>query len=273
MTATQVKVSAEWLTLRERADAEARATDLVEGLVPHLPAGDRVIHDLGSGSGSMARWLAPRLCGAQHWILHDRDAELLEVAVADPPAAAADGAPVTVEARPGDIAELGPRGLTGASLVTASALLDMMTAAELGRLVETCSGAGCPVLIALSVIGEVELAPEDPFDSSVAAAFNEHQRRLSNGAPLLGPDAVAAAVAGFTDRGMDVVVSPSPWRLGAGQTELVAEWFAGWLGAACEQRPELRTEAAAYARRRAAEATAGELTVTVHHEDLLALPR
>ena len=37
-----------------------------------------VIHDLGCGTGSMGRWLAPRLPGPQHWVLHDRDADLLD---------------------------------------------------------------------------------------------------------------------------------------------------------------------------------------------------
>ena len=41
----------------------------------HLPAAGRlVIHDLGGGSGAMGRWLAPRLPGPQHWVVHDRDA-------------------------------------------------------------------------------------------------------------------------------------------------------------------------------------------------------
>ncbi len=45
------------------------------------------------------------------------------------------------------------------------------------------------------------------------------------------------------------------------------------MGAACEQQVELATETAAYARRRHAEASAGQLAVTVDHADLLVLPR
>ena len=69
MTAETVRVSPAWLRLREAADAAARASDLVEQIQPYLPAGDRaLIHDLGCGTGSMGRWLAPRLTGTQHWI-------------------------------------------------------------------------------------------------------------------------------------------------------------------------------------------------------------
>jgi hypothetical protein len=46
----------------------------------------------------------------------------------------------------------------------------------------------------------------------------------------------------------------------------------GWLAAACEQHPELGAVAASYARRRLAEAAEGRLSVTVHHQDLLARP-
>ena len=86
MSAAAVRVSPEWLALREPADAAARSAELAERLARHLPgAGRLVIHDLGGGSGAMGRWLAPRLPGPQHWVVHDRDADLLELAVADPP--------------------------------------------------------------------------------------------------------------------------------------------------------------------------------------------
>ena len=88
MSAEAVRVSPEWLVLREPADAAARSAELAERLARHLPAAGRlVIHDLGGGSGAMGRWLAPRLPGPQHWVVHDRDADLLELAVADAPAA------------------------------------------------------------------------------------------------------------------------------------------------------------------------------------------
>ena len=84
MSAEAVRVSPEWLALREPADAAARSAELAERLGRHLPAAGRlVIHDLGGGSGAMGRWLAPRLPGPQHWVVHDRDADLLELAVAD----------------------------------------------------------------------------------------------------------------------------------------------------------------------------------------------
>jgi hypothetical protein len=263
MIAEGVRVTPEWLLLREPADAAARSAELAERLGRHLTAAGRlVIHDLGGGSGAMGRWLAPRLRGPQHWVVHDRDARLLELAVADAPGVAS----VTVEARRSDITRLTPDELAGASLITASALLDILTADELARML--CACAGCPMLLALTVVGRVTLAPADPLDAPMGAAFNAHQRR----GRLLGPDAVAAAVDALRGTGAELVVRPSPWHLDAGHASLTAEWLSGWVAAACEQEPALAAEAGAYRDRRLAQVAAGTLAVTVDHADLLVLP-
>ena len=273
MTSEVVRVSSDWLALREPADAAARARDLVDRLGRELPVADRgPIHDLGAGSGSLGRWLAPLLPGRQHWVLHDRDADLLNVAAAHPPGPAADGAEVTVEVRRSDIIALDPGELAGATLVTASALLDMLTEHELAELVKVCAGPGCPVLITLSVVGRVLMTPADALDRRVAAAFNAHQRRETERGRLLGPDAAGRAADRFGRLGAEVLVRPSPWRLGAAHPGLTAEWFSGWVRAAREQEPQLAAELDDYATRRLAEAHRGRLSVIVDHADLLVLP-
>jgi hypothetical protein len=258
MIAEGARVSPDWLLLREPADGAARSAELVECLRRRLArAGPLLIHDLGGGSGAMGRWLAPRLPGQQHWVVHDRDAGLLELAVATGPAA------VTVEARGSDITRLTPHDLAGASLITASAVLDLLTAEGLARMLRVC--AGRPMLLTLTVVGRVTLSPADPLDARIGAAFNAHQRRGG----LLGPDAVATAV---KEVGGQVLVRPSPWRLNGANADLTAEWLSGWIAAACEQEPALAVESGAYRDRRLAQAAAGELAVTVDHADLLVLP-
>ncbi|MFJ9723641.1 class I SAM-dependent methyltransferase [Streptomyces sp. NPDC101209] len=263
----------EWLELREPADAAARSHDLLDPLrirLANLPGkAGLVIHDLGCGTGSMGRWLASRLDGAQHWVLHDRDPYLLHFAAVASPRSAADGSRVSVETRRGDVARLTADGLAGASLVTASALLDVLTREELETLADACTGAGCPALLTLSVAGRVELSPSDPMDAEITEAFNAHQRRDG----LLGPDAVDAACEAFSERGATVRVNPSPWRLGPGEAELTAQWLRGWVGAAVEERPELAARAERYLHDRLAACEAGDLHVTVHHSDLLAMSR
>jgi hypothetical protein len=273
MSAEGVRVSPEWLLLREPADAAARSAELAERLGRHLPAAGRlVIHDLGGGSGAMGRWLAPRLPGPQHWVVHDLDAGLLKLAVADPPGTAADGAAVTVEARRSDITRLAPGNLAGASLIVASALLDLLTADELAGMLGACTGIGRPMLVALTVVGRVAVIPTDPLDARMAAAFDAHQHRATTAGRRLGPDAAAAAVDELRGEGAEVLVRPSPWRLDAAHADLAAEWLGGWVAAACEQEPALAPEAGGYRDRRLAQAAAGELTIIVDHADLLVLP-
>jgi SAM-dependent methyltransferase len=265
------RYSPDWLALREPADAEARATELLEPLRDRLAGVARpVLHDLGCGTGSLGRWLAVRLPGPQHWVMYDRDPELLEHARANMVASAADGAPVTVETRRRDVTRLTPADLAGAALVTASALLDLLTLDEVDTLAVACVGAACPALLTLSVVGRVELTPGDPLDAEIAAAFDAHQRRDTGGRRLLGPDAVEATAEAFTRLGAPVLRRPSPWRLGADRGALAAQWLRGWVAAAVEQRPELAQRAEDYLRRRLAAAEAGELRVAVHHSDLLA---
>jgi hypothetical protein len=273
MTAEAIRVSPNWLDLREAADAAARAQDLVAELCRRVPVeGCWSIHDLACGSGAMGRWLASLLPGSQRWILHDRDADLLAMAAANAPRHAADGAEVAIETRVSDITQLGPDDLAGATLITASALLDLLTRDESARLIHACASARCPVLFALSVSGRVQLLPPDPLDVRIAAAFDAHQRRTTSQGPLLGSDAVEVVVEGFRRLGMDVIVRPSPWRLDGAESELAAEWLTGWVDAACEQEPELAPAADLYRRRRLSEAAAGALAVTVGHADLLVLP-
>lgn len=282
----------EWLALREDADAAARAPGLL-GPLQQLVArtatsaereaglrgtGRReaglVIRDLGCGTGSMGRWLAPRLHAPQHWILHDRDPGLLALAATRMPRTAADGSRLAVTTAPGDLTRLVAPDLAGTSLVTASALLDLLTRGELNGLVAACAGAGCPALLTLSVAGRVDLTPADPLDAAIRDAFNAHQRRVVDGRRLLGPAAAPAASLAFARHGMTVRVEASPWRLGdAYGPALTAEWLRGWVGAAREQRPDLAPDADAYLRRRLAQCAAGGLEVVVHHSDVLALPR
>jgi hypothetical protein len=274
MTGAAIPVARGWLELREPADAAARSPELVDRLRAALPArGVTLIHDLACGTGAMGRWLSPQLTGPQRWVLHDWDPVLLRAAQADAPGGAADGAPVTVEPRVSDITRLSCDALAGASLITASAVLDLMTRDQLDRLIDVCRGAGCPTLFTLSVAGNVVLDPADPLDERVAAAFNAHQRRVTPHGRLLGPDAVAASVDALRRLRADVAVRPSPWRLGRPEAGLAAEWLTGWLDAACDQDDGLLRQRERFEERRLSEAAAGELRVMVDHSDVLMLPR
>ncbi len=267
-TAKAPRYSSTWLELREAADAEARAVDLAEH-VRRYTGKPLVIHDLGCGTGSMARWLSPRLPTPQRWMLHDRDPDLLEVAAES---LLSDG--VKAETRLGDLTTLTAADLTGASLVTASALLDILTFDEIDGLARAVTTAGCPALLTLTVIGRVDLTPWEPMDNVLCDGFNDH---LGGGARRpLGSRAADAAAEAFRRHGATVLVRETPWRLGADHSELIAEWLRGFVPAAAAQLPDTGADLDpvidAYLDRRLAQAAAGELRVTVEHLDLLAVP-
>jgi hypothetical protein len=262
----------DWLYLREPADAAARASELVDTLRENLPDGELVIRDLGCGTGSLGRWLAGRLPGTQRWILHDHDTELLTRARTSLPATALDGSPVDVVAEQRDVTALRAADLAGTSLVAASALLDLLTEAEVTALASAIVEAGCAALLVLSVTGRVELSPADPLDEAVAAAFNAHQRRITGGRRLLGPAAVDVAATALGRLGATVVRAASAWRLGPDQAALQRQWLEGWVGAAVDHVPDLRPAADVYLQRRLEMAQAGELHAVIHHGDLLVLP-
>ncbi|WP_203580270.1 SAM-dependent methyltransferase [Microbacterium hibisci] len=267
-----------WLALRAPADDGARSADLAHELARLVGRGATgaplLLHDLGAGTGSMTRWLAPRLPGPQRWVLRDGDADILEHldlrTVAD-----ADGAAIESEVVVEDLEHLPRDAFHGAAAVTASALLDVLTEAEAAHIAAACIAARAPVLFSLTVTGDVRVRPSaghQGLEDVLAAAFDDHQRRDAEGRRMLGPDAVAAVAALFADAGWQVRRAATPWRLRRSDAPLAVEWLEGWVRAAVEQRPDLTEPAGEYLRERLAHGAAGRLRVTVSHEDLLAWP-
>jgi hypothetical protein len=266
-----VEVSSDWLALREPEDARARSRDLALAATGLLAPGPIVIHDLGSGTGSMMRWLAPQLPGPQTWVLHDWNATLMERA-AHAGATDREGRTVAIRLRLGELAHLESDHLDGAALVTASALLDVLTSTEVAAVTDACVAVGCPVLLSLSVTGQVRLDPRDPRDDAFEAAFNAHQRRRVGARRLVGPTGVALARRSFLEAGWKVRTAATSWRLGDQDRPLLDEWFAGWFDAAVEEQADLRADGAAYRGLRSSQSRRGALSAEVAHADLLAWP-
>ena len=74
------RFAADWLALREPFDHAARSVALARRLARSAAAGARGCVDLGGGTGSMFRFLAPIIGRGQDWILLDADAALLDEA-------------------------------------------------------------------------------------------------------------------------------------------------------------------------------------------------
>jgi SAM-dependent methyltransferase len=73
------RFAGDWLRLREPFDHAARSVALARRLADRLPARPRLL-DLGAGTGSLFRFMAPIIGRRQDWILIDADAALLDEA-------------------------------------------------------------------------------------------------------------------------------------------------------------------------------------------------
>lgn len=260
--------SIEWLALREPADSAARAEALLAPLL-RATADTRRIVDLATGAGANIRHLAPRLEGPQAWLAVDRDRRLLArvEAAAWPPH-------VRVATRVLDLASgLDAALLGGCRLVTASALLDLVSQAWIERLAQACAHAGADALLALTYDGRIEWSPVDPDDARVRVLVNRHQRRDKGFGPALGPGAVASAAECFRAHGYDVRLAPSDWRLGADSGALQDALIDGWRIAAAEVAPAVSRALDAWAARRRALLAAGASRLVVGHVDLRAIAR
>lgn len=273
------RFSADWLQQREPFDTAARdeAARHLQ-LAARLPAMApppgtpwRVI-DLGCGTGANQRWLAPRLGGPQQWLVVDHDAALLR---GWPPNVSGPGFEASIVCRQLDLARhLDALPWHAAHLVTASALLDLVSADWLQRLVSHAVAARAAMLFTLSVDGLHDWEPGDPLDSTVGRLFARHQRRDKGFGPALGAAAVPALRRALQGSGYRVFSAASDWRIqsleSAHAGALHHALVDGIAHAACEQEPASIAALEAWRQRRHAKAASGSLRVG--HVDLLALP-
>ena len=250
--------SAAWLALREPADHAARDAALLRAAA-QAAGPQAVIVDLGCGTGSTIRAFAGHLAKGAVWRLVDNDPELLRHA-----AAAAPGGVTTHRV---DLRDLDDLPLDGASLVTASALLDLCSLDWVERLAQRLADHRLPLYAALSYDGVMHWTPPHSADAPVTSAFNRHQVGDKGFGPALGPGATDAMAAALERRGYVVHRADSPWQLGPDQSALHRELLAGIATAAAEAG-----EARAIAWGGTRSATAETALCHIGHTDLLALP-
>jgi len=250
---------ADWLALRAPADDAARDTGLLGRVAEVLGTTRRpVVVDLGAGTGATVRAFEALGLGGLRWRLVDHDPDLL---------AAARARYAGVETREADLGNVVALPFEDAALVTASALLDLCSAAWLEALAARLHADGLPFYAALTYDGTIAWQPAHPDDPAIVAAFNADQRRDKGLGSALGPDAAMAAADIFRSHGLTVVSAPSPWRLGPEDAALQAAFVAGVADAAARAGYS-GAGAWAQARRAACAATA----CTVGHVDVLAWP-
>lgn len=277
---------ATWLDLREPFDHAARSAALADALVARLPARPKLL-DLGAGSGSLFRWLAPRIGRAQVWTLLDADPAMIDAAfdrIAD--WAEFHDWPITtpgramllhtpqgawrIEAIVADLAAVSTLPVAKHDAVVNTALCDLVSRTWIETLVPRLK---VPFYAALMVDGRASWAPVHSLDRAVAAAFKRDQGRDKGFGPALGPKAPAAMADVFRDAGWQVATATTDWRIGPAELGMLRAVIDGDAGAALLADPRRAAAFDDWRDDRLRQASRGKLRLTLGHRDLLALPR
>lgn len=260
--------SADWLALREPYDVAARNAAVLDAVAAAFAKRESIaVVDLACGTGSTLRAIVDRLPPRQRWRLVDNDLGLLARAasLARPPAREVAAVPI-------DLSRDLELAVAEVDLVTTSALIDLVSADWLDRLVVEAATRRLPVYAALSYDGRVALDPPDPFDRRLVDAVNRHQQRDKGFGPALGPAAVAEAVTRFARVGYAVVQGESDWVFAPRDREIQVEVLSGWASAAREMDEIPLPEIVGWLTRRRDHVAAGRAAMRVGHVDIFARP-
>lgn len=283
--------AADWLALREPVDARSRNPRVEAELLRWRRGLDAVrAVDLGCGTGSNLRHLAPRLGGRQDWLLVDDDAALLDrvtletrrwaagrglevTAGGDTLALRGPGLECAARLRRLDLSR-GPGALpcSGPDLLAGSALLDLVSARWLTELASTAAASRAAVLFTLTYDGGVAWEPPEPGDEALRALVNRHQQTDKGFGPALGPQATPCLLEALAAHGYGVVQGPSPWRLGPGDRRLQRALLDGWLAAASDLDQAAPGGLAAWRARRERLISEGGASLSVGHTDVFGWP-
>lgn len=279
----------EWLAIRELADWKSRSAQLVDRVRLTLGSPDTLrVLDLCTGTGSNLRYLLDRIPGRQRWLAVDRDARLLDELLeklkmwADARGCSTrtvgrvshlrgERCECDVETRDIDLDRLDAELFTGCNLVTASALLDLVSESWLKLLASRCREAGATALFTLTYDGRSSCDPVEPEDDMIRALMNVHQKTDKGlGGPAEGPDAWSVAEQAFKDVGYRVECAASDWSIAPSEQAFQRMLIEGWAGAAREIAPRRADTIADWLRRRLAHLAAGRSSIVVNHVDMVA---
>lgn len=271
-----------WLDLREGADHRSRNTNVLAACVAHFEGREALrVVDLGCGSGSNLRALAPHLPARQSWRLVDHDPVLLDAARDGLRAwaEAADDRPegglllghggkrIDVDFFAADISREIDGALAGSvDLVTAAALFDLVSQDWMERLGDALAARSIPLLAVLTYNGVENWRPRSARDAMMRAAFHVHQARDKGFGPAAGPEAAATLSRLLTARSYRIVEGASDWRLKHDDEDLVHALVEG-VAAACAETGLV--DAKAVSSWRAARLRA---CVDIGHTDVFATP-
>jgi SAM-dependent methyltransferase len=277
--------SAQWLALRVPADHRARDASLRDQVILDLNHLARVrpgpikIVDLGCGSGSNLRALAPHMPASQHWTLVDYDPALLSAAKtalvqwADQMVSDQDmlvllknGKHISVKFLCEDLSSNLEAVLAlPTDLLTAAAFFDLVAEHWLERF---CGLLRSPMYTVLTYNGQEIWHPPEPMDAAMLKAFHAHQQTDKGFGAAAGPNAAGIIETLLKARGFAVSSAQSPWKLAAADRNLIEQLAIGSAGAVLETKQVSAEEVSAWRQSRSV-----AQTCEIGHTDLYARPR
>jgi len=258
--------SAAWLALREPVDHRSRNAMLQNQVVDFLnqraPVAPGLMHitDLGSGTGSNLRALAPHFVAMQCWTLVDYDADLLRAARAtllswadgvlnsnvitsigvagifsgtiEPLVITKNRKTIAIQFRCADLlADYHSILNEPADLVTAAAFFDLVAEPWL---TEFCAALTKPLYTVLTYDGKETWGPPNALDTDVLRAFHAHQSTDKGFGAALGPRAAERLQSLLQNRGCVIACAPSPWRMDHRDHALIEQLALGTASAVRE---------------------------------------
>jgi hypothetical protein len=258
--------SAAWLALREPVDHRSRNAMLQNQVVDFLnqraPIATGLLHitDLGSGTSSNLRALAPHFGVMQCWTLVDYDADLLRVARTtllnwadgvldsntpnlirelrsfsgsiEPLVITKNMKTIAVQFRCADLlADYRDILNEPADLITAAAFFDLVAEPWLA---EFCAALTKPLYTVLTYDGKETWGPLNTLDTDVLHAFHAHQSTDKGFGAALGPRAAEHLQSLLQSRGFVTACASSPWRMDHHDHALIEQLALGTASAVRE---------------------------------------
>lgn len=258
--------SAAWLALREPVDHRSRNAMLQNQVVNFLqqraPVVPGLLHitDLGSGTGSNLRALAPHFGAMQCWTLVDYDVDLLRAARTtllswadgvldnntpnlirevgsfsgsfEPLVVTKNMKTIAVQFRCADLlADCRSILNEPADLITAAAFFDLVAEPWLA---EFCAALTKPLYTVLTYDGKETWSPPNALDADVLRAFHAHQSTDKGFGAALGPRGAERLQSLLQGRGFTTACAPSPWCMDYRDRTLIQQLAIGTASAARE---------------------------------------
>ena len=241
--------SADWLALREPADHRSVNAQVRAAFVEDFAGQERVsIMDIGCGTGSNLRSLAPHLGPRQVWRLVDYDAELLNAARetlsrwADHAQDRNGSLMLSMRGQVIEVAFLCADLATGleqaldhdCDAVTAAAFFDLVSQDWIAQFCAALAARRRRLYTVLTYDGREIWTPPSPAEAAMLEAFHAHQAGDKGFGAAAGSRATQALCEDFGAHGYAVTTGKSPWLLGQADRALMQELARGSACAVAE---------------------------------------